>query len=176
MIVFSLLLIEHDKSILFQSVTSSQGVLITSFSGLVSNKAELLKQNFDYIILDEGHKIRNPDAQITLAVKEFPTSHRIILSGSPLQNNLKELWSLFDFIFPGRLGTLPVFMENFSIPITLGGYANASRTQVATAYKCATVLRDTINPYLLRRMKSVVREHINLPAKNEQVEKPIFYK
>jgi DNA excision repair protein ERCC-6 len=40
---------------------------------------------------------------------------------------LKELWSLFDFIFPGRLGTLPVFMENFSIPITLGGYANASR-------------------------------------------------
>jgi DNA excision repair protein ERCC-6 len=86
-----------------------------------------------------------------------------------LQNNLKELWSLFDFIFPGRLGTLPVFMENFSIPITLGGYANATRTQVATAYKCATVLRDTINPYLLRRMKSDVREHLNLPEKNEQV-------
>jgi DNA excision repair protein ERCC-6 len=62
-------------------VTSSQGIVITSFSGLVSNKSDLLKQNFDYIILDEGHKIRNPDAQITLAVKEFPTSHRIILSG-----------------------------------------------------------------------------------------------
>jgi DNA excision repair protein ERCC-6 len=63
-------------------VTSSQGVLITSYGGLVSNKSDLIKYNFDYIILDEGHKIRNPDAQITLAVKEFPTAHRIILSGS----------------------------------------------------------------------------------------------
>ena len=94
---------------------------------------------------------------------------RLILSGSPLQNNLKELWSLFDFIYPGKLGTLPVFMSMFSIPITMGGYSNANRSQVATAHKCATVLRDTINPYLLRRLKSDVKSHINLPTKNEQV-------
>ena len=77
--------------------------------------------------------------------------------------------SLFDFIFPGKLGTLPVFLQQFAVPITQGGYANASRVQVATAYKCATVLRETINPYLLRRMKSDVKQHINLPEKNEQV-------
>ena len=71
---------------------------------------------------NKGHKIRNPDAQVTLAVKQFTTAHRLILSGSPLQNNLKELWSLFDFIYPGKLGTLPVFMTQFSIPITMGGY------------------------------------------------------
>ena len=47
-----------------------------------------------------------------------------------MQNNLRELWSLFDFIFPGKLGTLPVFMEQFSVPITMGGYANASTVQV----------------------------------------------
>ena len=88
---------------------------------------------------------------------------------APLQNNLKELWSLFDFIYPGKLGTLPVFMQQFSIPITMGGYSNANRSQVATGHKCATVLRDTINPYLLRRLKSDVKSHINLPAKNEQV-------
>ena len=64
-----------------QSAAASQGILVTSYGGLVSNKEELIRQNFDYIILDEGHKIRNPDAQITLAVKEFPTCHRIILSG-----------------------------------------------------------------------------------------------
>lgn len=52
---------------------------------------------------------------------------------------------------------------------SLGGYANASQVQVATAYKCATVLRDTINPYLLRRMKADVKDHIQLPDKNEQV-------
>ncbi len=92
-----------------------------------------------------------------------------MFAGSPLQNNLKELWSLFDFIYPGKLGTLPVFMQQFSVPITQGGYSNATRVQVATAYKCATVLRDTINPYLLRRMKADVKQHINLPQKNEQI-------
>lgn len=50
-----------------------------------------------------------------------------------MQNNLKELWSLFDFVFPGKLGTLPVFMEQFSVPITMGGYSNASPVQVENA-------------------------------------------
>jgi DNA excision repair protein ERCC-6 len=68
--------------------------------------------------------------QVTLAVKQFRTPHRLILSGSPMQNNLKELWSLFDFIFPGKLGTLPVFLAQMAVPITQGGYANASEVQV----------------------------------------------
>ncbi|GFU83338.1 transposable element Tc1 transposase [Trichonephila clavipes] len=59
----------------------------------------------------------------------FRTPHRLILSGSPIQNNLKELWSLFDFIFPGKLGTLPVFMQEFSVPIMFGGYSNATQVQ-----------------------------------------------
>jgi len=47
-----------------------------------------------------------------------------------MQNNLKELWSLFDFVFPGKLGTLPDFMQHFSVPIVQGGYANATKVQV----------------------------------------------
>jgi len=47
-----------------------------------------------------------------------------------MQNNLKELWSLFDFVFPGKLGTLPDFMQHFSVPIVQGGYANATQVQV----------------------------------------------
>ena len=58
-------------------------------------------------------------------------------------------------------------MEQFSVPITLGGYANASQVQVQTAYRCACILRDTINPYLLRRLKVDVK--LQLPNKNEQV-------
>jgi hypothetical protein len=54
----------------------------------------------------KGHKIRNPDADITLTCKRFTTPRRILVTGTPMQNNLKELWSLFDFVFPGRLGTL----------------------------------------------------------------------
>ncbi|KAI8971092.1 SNF2 family N-terminal domain-containing protein [Pilobolus umbonatus] len=143
------------------------GILITTYSGVLTYRDILLKHNWGYVILDEGHKIRNPDSETTLAIKRFKTPHRLILSGTPIQNNLKELWSLFDFIFPGRLGTLPVFQTQFSVPINIGGYANASNIQVQTAYKCACVLRDLINPYLLRRMKVDVAS--DLPKKNEQV-------
>jgi DNA excision repair protein ERCC-6 len=156
-----------NKLTLLANIIRYNGVIITTYASIRINNLLLLKYQWDYVILDEGHKIRNPDAEITLACKRFSTPHRIILSGSPIQNNLKELWSLFDFIYPEKLGTLPVFMEQFSVPITLGGYANASKIQVETAYRCAVILRDTISPYLIRRLKSDVK--IQLPNKNEQV-------
>ena len=62
--------------------------------------------------------------------KQLQTVHRIIMSGSPIQNKLAELWSLFDYVFPGKLGTLPVFTTQFALPIQFGGYANASQVQV----------------------------------------------
>lgn len=86
-----------------------------------------------------------------------------------MQNNLRELWSLFDFVFPGKLGTLPTFIEHFAIPITRGGYANASPIEVQTAYKCACILRDTIKKYLIRRIKAEQNVVLKLPTKNEQV-------
>ena len=75
---------------LIRSTSANNGVLITSYNGVVTHKDALVSDGcYDYVVLDEGHKIRNPDSQATLAVKSFPTSHRVILSGSPLQNNLK---------------------------------------------------------------------------------------
>jgi SNF2 family DNA or RNA helicase len=71
--------------------------------------------------------------QITLVAKQLATVHRIIMSGSPIQNHLTELWSLFDFVFPGKLGTLPVFRAQFALPIQIGGYANASAMQASIA-------------------------------------------
>ncbi|XP_070834013.1 DNA excision repair protein ERCC-6 isoform X2 [Chaetodon trifascialis] len=158
-----------NKEKLIPEIASCHGILITSYSAVRNMQDTLQRWDWHYIILDEGHKIRNPNAGVTTACKQFRTPHRFILSGSPMQNNLKELWSLFDFVFPGKLGTLPVFMEQFSVPITMGGYSNASPVQVQTAFKCATVLRDTINPYLLRRMKADVKANLSLPDKNEQV-------
>lgn len=119
------------------------------------------------VVLDEGHRIRNPDAAITLVCKQLLSVHRMVLTGAPIQNNLVELWSLFDFVFPGKLGTLPVFEDEFCFPILQGGYTNASPVQVQSAYRCASVLRELINPYVLRRNKADVAQH--LPAKTEQV-------
>jgi DNA excision repair protein ERCC-6 len=148
-------------------IVTNGGVLVTTYEHMRIHAKLLSASRWGYVVLDEGHKIRNPDAEITLAVKSLKSPHRILMSGSPIQNKLVELWSLFDFVFPGRLGTLPVFESEFALPISLGGYANATPVQVQTAYRCAVVLRDLIDPYLLRRLK----EHVNLqlPEKTEQV-------
>lgn len=142
-------------------------VLVTTYSGLQSYAQLLIPVDWQYAVLDEGHKIRNPNTAITIYCKELRTANRIILSGTPMQNNLVELWSLFDFVFPMRLGTLVNFRQQFEIPIRQGGYANASNLQVQTAMKCAETLKDTISPYLLQRFKVDVAS--DLPSKSEKV-------
>ncbi|KAH6595819.1 hypothetical protein BASA50_005546 [Batrachochytrium salamandrivorans] len=152
---------------LINKIVKDGHVLLTTYAAVRIHSKMLLPVKWGYCVLDEGHKIRNPDSEVTISCKRFKSPHRIILSGTPIQNNLMELWSLYDFVFPGRLGTLPVFQTQFSVPISLGGYANASNIQVQTAYKCACILRDLISPYMLRRMKSDVAS--DLPKKSEQV-------
>lgn len=142
-------------------------VLVTTYSGLQTYAGLLIPTEWEYAVLDEGHKIRNPNTAITIFCKELRTHNRLILSGTPMQNNLTELWSLFDFVFPMRLGTLVDFRNQFEIPIKLGGYANASNLQVETAMKCAETLKDAISPYLLQRFKIDVAA--DLPKKSERV-------
>jgi DNA excision repair protein ERCC-6 len=142
-------------------------VLVTTYSGLQTYADLLIGVEWEYAVLDEGHKIRNPNTAITIYCKELRTPNRVILSGTPMQNNLTELWSLFDFVFPMRLGTLVSFRDQFEIPIKLGGYANASNLQVETAARCAETLKETISPYLLQRWKADVAS--DLPKKTERV-------
>jgi DNA excision repair protein ERCC-6 len=142
-------------------------VLVTTYSGLQTYAELLIPTEWEYAVLDEGHKIRNPNTAITIYTKELRTHNRLILSGTPMQNNLTELWSLFDFVFPMRLGTLVDFRNQFEIPIKLGGYANASNLQVETAMHCAETLKDAISPYLLQRFKIDVAA--DLPKKSERV-------
>ncbi|KAJ7972631.1 Protein CHROMATIN REMODELING [Quillaja saponaria] len=155
------------ESLINRIVRSESGLLITTYEQLRILGNKLLDIEWGYVVLDEGHRIRNPNAEITLVCKQLQTVHRIIMTGAPIQNKLSELWSLFDFVFPGKLGVLPVFEAEFAVPISVGGYANASPLQVSTAYRCAVVLRDLIMPYLLRRMKADVNAH--LPKKTEHV-------
>lgn len=142
-------------------------VLIMSYETVRMNIAEISRVHWHYAIMDEGHKLRNPDTAVTQACKRLPTPHRLLLTGTPIQNSLVELWSLFDFCFPGKLGTLETFEKHFAWPIQRGGYANASPMEVRLAYKCALTLRDLVNPYLLRRSKDQV--NIKLPEKSEQI-------
>ncbi|VDD75945.1 unnamed protein product [Mesocestoides corti] len=157
----------HNISHLVSSLFVTSGVALTTYGTLTQHKDLLLPLPWHYLILDEGHKIKNPEADITVTVKRFATPHKLIVSGTPMQNNLKELWSIFDFVYPGKLGGLPDFLINFAVPITQGGNANSTPIQVETAYRCACTLKNLLSPYLLRRMKSEV--HLELPKKSEQV-------
>ncbi|OAL00670.1 DNA repair and recombination protein RAD26 [Phaeosphaeriaceae sp. SRC1lsM3a] len=157
---------KQAKKIL-EKVKRDGHVLVTTYSGLQTYSEFLIPTDWECAILDEGHKIRNPNTSITIHCKELRTPNRIILSGTPMQNNLTELWSLFDFVFPMRLGTLVNFRNQFEFPIKRGGYANASNLEFETAVRCAETLKDAVSPYLLQRFKVDVAT--DLPQKKEQV-------
>ncbi|KAF2828407.1 hypothetical protein CC86DRAFT_444655 [Ophiobolus disseminans] len=157
---------KQAKKIL-EKVKREGHVLVTTYSGLQTYSEFLIPTEWECAILDEGHKIRNPNTSITIHCKELRTPNRIILSGTPMQNNLTELWSLFDFVFPMRLGTLVNFRNQFEFPIKRGGYANASNLEFETAVQCAETLKDAVSPYLLQRFKVDVAT--DLPQKKEQV-------
>jgi DNA excision repair protein ERCC-6 len=144
-------------------------VVVTTYENLRRHGDVYTQHPWSYLVLDEAQKIRNPDAAVTMACKQIPTPHRLAMSGTPIQNDLRELWSLFDFVFPGRLGTLPAFEQEFAEPIKRGGYTNASPMQVQLAYRCALMLRDLVEPFLLRRLKRDVKEMQKMPGKTEQV-------
>lgn len=154
---------------LVRDIHTAHGILVTTYTGVVKHRAAIEDRKWHYIILDEGHKIRNSETQVSKAVRRIRTPHRLVVTGSPMQNNLQELWSLFDFMSPGLLGTLNAFSDHFASPITQGGYTNASKLQEASALSLATVLKDTITPYMLRRTKAQVKDHLKLPDKKEQV-------
>ncbi|KAL7700393.1 SNF2 family helicase-like protein [Lotmaria passim] len=152
---------------LLRSVQGTPAVVVTTYAAMRAHCALLQRTGFQYVILDEGHKISNPEAGVTLAAKSFTTPHRLILSGSPIQNSLKELWCLFDFVRPGLLGTMNRFIDEFELPISQSRNVRASPLALATAVECAKTLQHHIAPYLLRRLKRQV--NTKLPPKYERV-------
>ncbi|TBU07671.1 DNA excision repair protein ERCC-6 [Hamiltosporidium magnivora] len=157
------------------------GIGVVSYDGFKIYFKNLKKIKWDYTILDEGHKIKNMNSLIFKYVKEFECENKIMITGTPIQNNLGELWTLFDFIVPGKLGSYSSFMEEYEIPIKEGGYMNANQNQIQKAYKCSVILRNLIEPNILRRLKSKVAGQ--LPNKTDKVifcslteEQIFFYK
>ncbi|PCH38434.1 SNF2 chromatin remodeling protein [Wolfiporia cocos MD-104 SS10] len=136
-------------------------VVITSYEVVRNDIANLQDLNWHYCILDEGHIIKNAKTKLTKAVKCIRAHHRLILSGTPIQNNVLELWSLFDFLMPGFLGTESSFNERFSKPI-LSNRDGKSKNGEAAAL-ALEALHKQVLPFLLRRLKEDVLH--DLPPK-----------
>lgn len=138
-------------------------VVITSYD-VCRNDNELLSGiTWNYCVLDEGHLIKNPKAKITQAVKKIASNHRLILSGTPIQNNVLELWSLFDFLMPGFLGTEKVFQDRFAKPIGASRNAKSSSKEQEAGALAIEALHKQVLPFLLRRLKEEVLN--DLPPK-----------
>jgi superfamily II DNA or RNA helicase len=129
-------------------------LIITSYATLRQDLDIFESFSFDYIILDESQNIKNVSSQVSHAVKVMNAKHRLALSGTPVENNSLELWSLFDFLMPGFLGERQWFSQQFSTPIEKE--QNEDR---------AEVLRQMVYPFILRRRKEEVE--IELPEKIE---------
>ncbi|HEY2406785.1 MAG TPA: SNF2-related protein [Polyangiaceae bacterium] len=128
-------------------------VIITSYA-LLRRDIDLLKKlDLDYAILDEAQNIKNPLSATAAAAKELNAERRLALTGTPIENRLSEIWSIFEFVSPGLLGTLPKFEEKYARPIDQGDSKQAAR------------LRAVIHPFILRRTKNEVAK--DLPPKIE---------
>jgi hypothetical protein len=131
-------------------------VVLTSYALIRRDIAELRTQRFRSVILDEAQNIKNADSATAQACKAVEGDHRLALTGTPLENRLSELWSLFDFLMPGFLGTGDAFHERFEHPITVQGDVGVRDR-----------LRRRIHPFILRRIKTEVAK--DLPPKTEVV-------
>ncbi|KAF7509289.1 hypothetical protein GJ744_008183 [Endocarpon pusillum] len=138
-------------------------IVITSYDICRNDNEVFLPINWNYCVLDEGHLIKNPKAKSTLAVKKILSNHRLILSGTPIQNNVLELWSLFDFLMPGFLGTEKVFLDRFAKPIAASRNAKSSSKEQEAGALAIEALHKQVLPFLLRRLKEEVLN--DLPPK-----------
>ncbi len=132
-------------------------LILTTYPLLSRDKERLSAHAFHLLILDEAQVIKNPKAQASRVVREIDARHRLCLTGTPLENHLGELWSLFDFLLPGLLGNSKQFRRFFRSPIE-------KRGSEATAER----LSRRIRPFLLRRTKQQVATE--LPPKTEIIQ------
>ena len=138
-------------------------IVITSYD-ICRNDIDLLTPfSWNYCVLDEGHLIKNPRAKTSMAVKRLASNHRLILSGTPIQNNVLELWSLFDFLMPGFLGTEKVFLDRFAKPIAASRFSKSSSKEQEAGALAIEALHKQVLPFLLRRLKEEVLD--DLPPK-----------
>ena len=145
---------ERRKNLLDDS--EEYHILLTSYDLLKRDIGEFENKEFDYIIIDEAQYIKNPATQVSIAVKRLKGQHKFALTGTPIENRLSDLYSIFDFIMPGYLSDYKTFRDKYEEPIVLN-----NDEEVLNRFK------KVVSPFILRREKSDVLK--DLPAKIENV-------
>uniref|UniRef100_A0A3Q2TVH5 Proliferation-associated SNF2-like protein n=1 Tax=Fundulus heteroclitus TaxID=8078 RepID=A0A3Q2TVH5_FUNHE len=157
-----------ERTKLLKQIRRSQGplsmfpVVITSFEISMNDRKFLQQVHWKYLIVDEGHRIKNLDCRLVRELKRIPTDNKLLLTGTPLQNNLAELWSLLNFLLPEVFDDLKSFESWFDIS-SLG---EGDDVVVAEReHNILSMLHQILTPFLLRRLKSDVA--LEVPPKKE---------
>ena len=147
----------HNEVKEFKQTSLEQDVVITSYT-LARKDAKLFNSvEWQRIVLDEAQNIKNPKAAQTKAILKLNSPHRLALTGTPVENRLLDLWSIFNFLNPGYLGKQTQFRKAFEIPIQ----KDSDRVK-------ATTLKKLVEPFILRRVKTDKNIIKDLPDKVEQ--------
>ena len=147
----SLCALQHTGPGRAASVRAFSGYdLVLTTYGTVRNDVEFLSQyRFNYVILDESQVIKNAESKTFHAIKRLDAMHRLVLTGTPIENSLSDLWSQFSFLNPGMLGSMSFFREEFVLPVE----RNQDERQ-------RVKLKKLIEPFILRRTKGEVAEEL----------------
>ncbi|XP_032994140.1 DNA excision repair protein ERCC-6-like [Lacerta agilis] len=163
---------KHECEKNLKRIQKRSGILLTTYQLVLRNWQQLSSFNgkdfiWDYVILDEAHKIKTPSAQMTKSVHAISSQNRILLTGTPVQNNLKELWALFDFACQGSLlGTMKTFGVEYEKPLIRARTKNATQEEKALGLKISENLMSIIKPYFLRRSKDALQNKLKPELKN----------
>jgi SNF2 family DNA or RNA helicase len=141
----------------FKSAVQACDVVITSYTMVRMDEALISSQQWQRIVIDEAQNIKNPKAAQTKAILKLEATHRLALTGTPVENRLLDLWSIFNFLNPGYLGKEAQFRNAFEIPIQRDNNVVKSAT-----------LRKLVEPFILRRVKTDPAIIQDLPDKVEQ--------
>lgn len=140
----------------FHAAVKQADVILTSFATATLDQELLQDFTWAAICLDEAQNIKNAQTKQSAAVRSFTAKHRIALTGTPIENRLSELWSIYDFMNPGFLGTAHGFQHRFSNPI-----------EKEQDKKRTADLQKLVKPFMLRRKKKDPAIQLDLPDKNE---------
>ncbi|NXQ48248.1 ER6L2 protein, partial [Catharus fuscescens] len=142
-------------------------VALTTYEILRLYLDEFNSIEWSAVIVDEAHRIKNPKAQITQTMKSLKCSVRIGLTGTILQNNMKELWCVMDWAVPGLLGSRVHFKKKFSDPVEHGQRHTATKRELATGRKAMVKLARKMAGWFLRRTKALISDQ--LPKKEDRM-------
>ncbi|WP_445376011.1 DEAD/DEAH box helicase [Paenibacillus radicis (ex Gao et al. 2016)] len=147
---------KRDKGEAFESAVHEADIVITSYSLAQLDEEDLRLVEWDALCLDEAQNIKNVYTKQSTAIRSLPAYHRIALTGTPMENRLTELWSIYDFINPGYLGGMGEFRKAVVAPI--------ERTRDEAVI---SGLQRWVKPFMLRRVKKDPAIQLSLPEKNE---------